>query len=139
MIRLSPTRKFLDGSAVKNLFANTGDCGSIPGLGISSGGGNGNPFQHSCLDNTMGRGAWQATVQRVARSWTQLNEHTESCPTLCDSRVDPRILQARTLEWVAFPFSRGSSQESNPGLLHWGRMLYQLNHKGSPRILEWVA
>ena len=90
MIRLSPTRKFLDGSAVKNLFANTGDCGSIPGLGISSGGGNGNPFQHSCLDNTMGRGAWQATVQRVARSWTQLNEHTESCPTLQDP-MDCRV------------------------------------------------
>ena len=113
MIRLSPTRQFLDGSAVKNPFANTGDCGSIPGLGISSRGGNGNPFQHSCLDNTMGRGAWWAIVQRVARSWTQLNEHTPSCPTLCDSRVNPRILQARTLEWVVFLFSRASSQPKN--------------------------
>ena len=50
------------------------------------------------------------------------------------------ILQARILEWVAFPFSRGSSQ---PGIEPWsphGRwILYQLRHKGSPRILEWVA
>ena len=51
------------------------------------------------------------------------------------------ILQTRILEWVAFPFSRGSSQpqESNPGLPHCRRILYQLSHKGSPRILEWVA
>ena len=49
------------------------------------------------------------------------------------------ILQARILEWVAFPFSRGSSQGSNPGLLHFRQILYQLSHKGSPIILEWVA
>ena len=51
------------------------------------------------------------------------------------------ILQARILEWVAFPFSRRSSQlqESNSGLLHSRRILYQLSHEGSPRILERVA
>ena len=51
------------------------------------------------------------------------------------------ILQARILEWVAVPFSRGSSQprESNPGLPHCRWILYQLSHQGSPRILEWVA
>ena len=47
-----------------------------------------------------------------------------------------RILQARILEWVAFPISRGSSQ---PWVPHCSRVLYQLCHKGSPRILEWVA
>ena len=106
----------------------------------------------------------------------------QSCPTL-GNPVDYTlhgILQARILEWGAFPFSRGSSQprdrtqsptlqadslpaelpgkpknpgvgslsllqgnfpnqESNRGLLHCRRILYQLNHKGSPRILEWVA
>ena len=62
------------------------------------------------------------------------------CPTLCDYTAHG-ILQARILEWVAFPFSRGifPTQESNPGLLHCRRILYQLNHKGSPRILEWVT
>ena len=51
------------------------------------------------------------------------------------------ILQARILEWVAFPFSRGifPTQESNPGLLHYGLILYQLSHLGSPRTLEWAA
>ena len=44
--------------------------GSIPGLGRSSGEGNGNPLQYSCLGNPMNRGAWQATVHGVAESDT---------------------------------------------------------------------
>ena len=47
-----------------------GDVGSIPGPGRSPGGGHGNPLQYSCLENPMDRGAWQATVQRVAKSQT---------------------------------------------------------------------
>ena len=60
---------------VKNLPANAGDkrdAGSIPGLGRSPGEENGNPLQYSCLENPMGRGAWQATVPRVTESRTQL-------------------------------------------------------------------
>ena len=56
---------------VKNLPANAGDVrdtSSIPGLGRSPGGGNGNPLQYSCLGNPIDRGAWQATVHRVAKS-----------------------------------------------------------------------
>ena len=59
--------------AVKNPSANagdTGDSGSIPGLGRSPGGGPGNPLQDSCLENPMDRGAWQATVHRVEKIWT---------------------------------------------------------------------
>ena len=53
----------------------------------------------------------------------------------------PWILQARILEWVAFPFSRGSSQPRDWTQVspHCRRILYQLSHKGSPRVLEWVA
>ena len=47
----------------------TGDMGSIPGL-RGSPGGNGNPLQYSCLENSMDRGVWQATVQRVTQSQT---------------------------------------------------------------------
>ena len=53
---------------VKNPPASEGDLrdmGLIPGSGRSPGGGHGNPFQHSCLENPMDRGAWQATVHRV--------------------------------------------------------------------------
>ena len=58
---------------VTNLPANAGDArdvGSIPGLGRSSGEGNGNPLQYSCLEKSMDRGAWWATVHGVAKSWT---------------------------------------------------------------------
>ena len=49
---------------------NAGELGSIPGLGRSPGEGNGNPLQYSCLENSMDRGAWWATVHGVAKSWT---------------------------------------------------------------------
>ena len=55
---------------VKNMPANAGDLGLIPGLGRSLGEGNGNPLQYSCLENPMDRGAWQATVYGVAKNWT---------------------------------------------------------------------
>ena len=61
---------------VKSLPANAGDArdvGSILGSGRSQGIGNGNPFQYSCLENSMDRGDWQATVQRVTKSQTQLS------------------------------------------------------------------
>jgi len=54
---------------VKNLPAMR-SLGSIPGLGISPGEGNGNPLQYSCLENPVDRGAWWATVHGVAKSWT---------------------------------------------------------------------
>ena len=61
---------FPGGSAAKNLPASAGDVGLIPGLGISSGGGNGNPLQYSCVENPMDREACQATVHRVTKSDT---------------------------------------------------------------------
>ena len=63
---------------VKNLPANARDVGSIPGSGRSSGGGDGNPLQYSCLENPMDRGAWQAMVQGVTKSWTRLSMHAET-------------------------------------------------------------
>ena len=64
---------FPGGLVVKNLPANAGDVGSIPGWGRSPGEGNGNLLQYSCLENSMDRGAWQVTVHGVAKSWTWLN------------------------------------------------------------------
>ena len=59
---------------VKNLPANVGDAGLILGLEKNPGEGNGNPLQYSCLGNPMDRGAWQAIVHGVEKSWTQLND-----------------------------------------------------------------
>ena len=58
----------------KNPHANAGDAGWITKFGRSSGEGNGNPLQYSCLDNSMDRGAWQATVHGVTKSWTRLSD-----------------------------------------------------------------
>ena len=58
---------FLGGLVVKNLPANAEDVGLIPGLGRSTGGGNSNPLQYSCLGNPMDRGAWLATVYGVTK------------------------------------------------------------------------
>ena len=55
------------GSAVN---ANAGDMGSVPGLGRAPGEGHGYPLLYSCLENSMGRGAWKATVLAVLKSWT---------------------------------------------------------------------
>ena len=57
----------------KNPPANAGEVGSIPGLGRSPGEGNGNPLQYSRLGNPMDRGAWWATVHRVAKRQTRLS------------------------------------------------------------------
>ena len=128
------------GSAGKESACNGGDLGSVSGLGRSPGEGKGYPLQYSRLENSMDRGPWRATVHGVAKSWILLSDWTElnwtahlkfkvnnvdcwilekvkmkvaqSCLTLCDPmdyRVH-KILHVRILEWVAFPFSRGSSQ-----------------------------
>ena len=59
---------FPGGSVVKNLPANAGDLLSILGLGTSPEAENGNPLQYSCLENSIDRRNWQATVPRVINS-----------------------------------------------------------------------
>ena len=69
------------GSVVKNPPDNAGDTGdmsSIPGSGRSPGGGNGKPLQHSCLENHMDEGAWQARVHGIIKSRTSLSDKTET-------------------------------------------------------------
>ena len=61
---------YLVAHMVENLPANAGDLSSIPGSGRSPGEGNGNPLQYSCLDNSVDRGAWWATVHGVTKSQT---------------------------------------------------------------------
>ena len=64
---------FAGGTVAKNPPANAGDegdVGSAPGSGRNLGGGNGHSLQCSCLENSMDREAWQATVHRAAKSQT---------------------------------------------------------------------
>ena len=83
-----PKWGFPSGSVVKNLPTNigdTGDMGSIPESGRSPEAGNGNPLQYSCLENPVDRGAWWATVHRVAKE-SDTTEHTCTLYT-CLNRV----------------------------------------------------
>ena len=74
---------------LKNLPATAGDIrdtGSVPGWGRSPVGGHGNPVQYSFLENPTNRGAWQATVHRVAKSQTglkQLSMYMHTCMCVC--------------------------------------------------------
>ena len=65
---------FPGGSDGKESACNVGNPGSIPGLGRSTGKGNGYPLQYSCLENPMDRGAWRATVHGIAKSQTRLSD-----------------------------------------------------------------
>ena len=66
--------KELGDSDGKEFTCNAGDLGLITGLGRYPGGGHGNPFQYSCLENPMDSGFWQATVHGVTKSWTRLSD-----------------------------------------------------------------
>ena len=66
-------RGFLGGSDGKESVCNAGDLGLVPGLGNPPGGGCGNSLQDPCLEKSMDRGAWQATVHGVTKSQTRLS------------------------------------------------------------------
>ena len=66
----STSRGFPDGSDGRESACNAADLDLIPGLGISSGEENGNPLQYSCLENSVDRGAWRATISGVTKSQT---------------------------------------------------------------------
>ena len=68
----------LESSDGKESTCNAGDPASIPGLGRSPGGEHGNPLQCSCPENLLDRGAWQATVNGVTKSWTLLKQLSSS-------------------------------------------------------------
>ena len=77
---------------VKNLPANAGDTrdvGLIPASGRSPGVGNDNPLQDSCLEKPMDRGAWQATIHGVAKSWRRLS--TWNRYVTCGQSLSPQF------------------------------------------------
>ena len=86
----------LGSSVVKNLPAkagNAGDSGSIPGLGRSLGGENGNPLQCSCLENPRDRGAWWTAVCVVTRSQARLSERGHTQASIVETWLEYRTFQ----------------------------------------------
>ena len=126
---------------VKNLSANAGDVsdtGLIPGSRRSPGGGHGNPFWYSCLENPMDRGAWRATVHGVAQSWTRLKRLSMHIVFLTQDEMDGIKLVDENHTWacldtqlclticIPMDYSLPDSDSSVHGI-------------SQARILEWVA
>ena len=86
----------------KESACNAGDLGSIPESGRSSGEGNGNPLQYSCLENSMDRGAWWATVHGVTKSQTRLRlTYTHRLPSgAASGRRNSSVLAELQTEYV---------------------------------------
>ena len=95
-------RGFSGGSDCKESTCNAGDRGSIPGLGRSSGAGNGHPLQYSGLENSMDRGAWLARVHGL-QSWTQLSFKNlrlqQTVPRLVRIDLDVVFFNFVSLKW----------------------------------------
>ena len=89
---------------VKNPSVNTGDkrdTSSVPGMTRSPGGWHGNPLQYSCLENSMIRGAWRATVHSVAQSWTHLMRRADSFEkTLMLGKIEGRRRGRQRMRWL---------------------------------------
>ena len=96
---------------------NAEDLDLIPGLGKSHGGGHSNPLQHSCLENSMDRGAWRATVYRVTKSRTRLKgarTHLQNSRSLASlTTLSPHSLMS-ALSW-------------NCPSIDWSLTIYTLN------------
>ena len=85
---------FPGGSQGKECTYKAGDLNSIPGLGRSLGEGNGNSFQYSCLENSMDSiGSWQATVNGVTKSQTQLNDYHQALLAGCELLLAAYVIQ----------------------------------------------
>ena len=97
-----------------------GDLGLILGLGRSPGEGNGNPCQHFCLENSIDRGAWQATVHGVAKSWSQLSEWHFQQQSDCHS-----LWWALRILWMSKHRAGSESRDA-----------YQRNDFSEPRFLH---
>ena len=99
---------FPGGSVVKNSPANAGDVSLIPGPGRSSGGGNGNPLQCSCLENPRDWGAWWAAVSGVAQSRTwlkRLSSSSSSSIGLCTHQILRKCLLIMCCREMSRPLS----------------------------------
>ena len=112
-------------SVGKESTCNVGDMGdtvSIPGSGRSPGVGNGNPLQYSCLENSMDRGAWRATVHRAAKSrdMTEATEHTPKHMALCTNiKTDDFAFSKILLQ--PFPWCRTTPPPPPPPLMGSGK------------------
>ena len=112
-------RGFPGGSDNKVSAFNVGDLGLIPGAGRSSGEGNGNLLQYSCLENSMDGGAWWAAVHGVAKSRTRLIDSTSRVFGLSQWLSECKESACNAGDLGSIPGSGRSSGEGNGNLLQY--------------------
>ena len=138
------SRGFPSGSVCKEPTCNAGDprdMGSIPGLGRSLGGGHSNSFQYSCLENPMDRGAWQATVHRIAKSQTQPKLLSTAQHRLTQGRIATSLQVAKwwsAIKWSPIEWSRPVHQLRTlvSKIMSLAMLVYFLNPGKFWRILQ---
>ena len=116
---------------------NARDTGSIPGSGRSSGEGNGNPLQHSCLENSMDRAAWWAIVLGISRVGYDLATQPPPPPPSVCLFMGP--IEKRTDIWFEMRISRSWSMGWLSVLMSFHFLLLPVPHKGSPSFLTGLA
>ena len=128
---------FPGASVVKNPPANAGDVGSIPGSGRSSGRGNGNPLQCSCLENPTGKGAWWATVHGVT---VRHNGATKQQYMHTALKLAQKPDQQTAVGWLSAVAQQGREMH---GLTHvvgtplgYHGTSHILHHTGKPTVLS---
>ena len=120
---------------VKNPPANAGDADSIPGFERAPGGGHDNSLQHSCLENPMDRGAWQAMVHGVTKSQTWLNRLS----------IAHDIAYTAYMFYIFYKLKCGFQSVTHgcPGILRsfWGSIRWELflQHRGITCLSDLLA
>ena len=97
--------------AVMNLAANAAEASLIPGLGRPPGGGNGNPFQYSCLENPRDREAWRTIVREIAKSWTEFSDYTTTTTTTTSLG---KLINTDLLKQVGLLARKGTVKKPEP-------------------------
>ena len=103
----------------------------IPGSGRSSGGGNGNPLQYSCLENPLDRGDWQATVHGVSKSWAQLSgwpQHSTAPEEIEMSPCPKEFLEYRIIFIICVKFLKWWKDTAQ---VFWGSFQSESRHRTS--------
>ena len=127
---------FCGGWDGKESDCNAGDPGSIPGLGIFPGGGNGNPLQYTCLENPMDGGAWQSTIHGVAKSQTRLHYYTTWDPMDCSTPGFPVHHHLPELAQTHFHWV-GDAIQPSYSLLSPSRPAFNLSQHQA--VFQWVS
>ena len=128
-----PFLGFVGGSDGKESAYNAAVLGSIPGLGRYPGGGNGNPLQYSCLENSLVRGAWRAAAHGVTESDMDQCSLAHEVPSLMrlPAHPIPPVSHHTALSWAPC-YTAASSQPSNPHMV-------VCTCQGHSLSLQWMA